>query len=352
MKSKVVLSFLGSILIVLGCVVFADFSETELLLNKDTQIVKYDDGETIGNSICSISKTDSEVCFQYTLGDKAPYPFAGIKLSSAEGFDLSSRDYLTLHTTTSVEKHIHVFYATKHDSSTNRMFRSELACVPNKTAYRLRLDEFTTPSWWFKNNRVLDEALHEADYSNVISINVENDVFVERGQADSVCVSSITVSSDNTYLVYIGLCLIILFNTGIFLWTLISKKKKVEIAYVATTHKPVQQDTSGDDLQAVINYINTHYQNPELSLKLMRSDLKITENRISALIKSEFTISYKDYLHQIRISEAKRLFKESDLNINEVSALVGYGDISTFNRVFKKKEGLTPGAFISNLTVT
>ncbi len=82
---------------------------------------------------------------------------------------------------------------------------------------------------------------------------------------------------------------------------------------------------------------------------MIKKALRIHENKISALIKDHFGISYKDYLHQIRITEAKRLFQEANLNINEVATLVGYGNISTFNRAFKAKEGITPSDFLNKL---
>lgn len=83
-----------------------------------------------------------------------------------------------------------------------------------------------------------------------------------------------------------------------------------------------------------------------MSLKKLRQDLKIPENKISIIIKDEFGVSYKDYVQDLRINEAKRLLASKEhLNINEVATLVGYGSISTFNRVFKERAGKTPGEF-------
>ena len=60
-------------------------------------------------------------------------------------------------------------------------------------------------------------------------------------------------------------------------------------------------------------------------------------------------MGYKEYIHQIKINEAKRLFKESKLNINEVATIVGFGNISTFNRVFKDLEGMTASQYIEKI---
>ena len=52
-----------------------------------------------------------------------------------------------------------------------------------------------------------------------------------------------------------------------------------------------------------------------------------------------------DYVHAIRIEEAKRLLETSDINVEEVSHAVGYEDSTSFRRLFKRKGGLTPAAY-------
>ena len=50
----------------------------------------------------------------------------------------------------------------------------------------------------------------------------------------------------------------------------------------------------------------------------------------------------KKYLNHIRILEAKRLLKNSDRQISEIAYIVGYGNISHFNRTFKQIEKYHP----------
>jgi AraC-like DNA-binding protein len=44
----------------------------------------------------------------------------------------------------------------------------------------------------------------------------------------------------------------------------------------------------------------------------------------------------------VRVEEAKRLLCVSDLSVTGVAASVGYGDLTTFNRVFRRWEGVCP----------
>ena len=43
--------------------------------------------------------------------------------------------------------------------------------------------------------------------------------------------------------------------------------------------------------------------------------------------------------------EARRLLAHSHLDVAEVAWYLGYRDVSYFGRVFRRKEGLTPGQF-------
>jgi transcriptional regulator GlxA family with amidase domain len=53
----------------------------------------------------------------------------------------------------------------------------------------------------------------------------------------------------------------------------------------------------------------------------------------------------KDYVHALRIEEAKQAIECSDGNIDEIAAQVGYEDVTFFRRLFKRQAGLTPAAY-------
>ena len=49
-----------------------------------------------------------------------------------------------------------------------------------------------------------------------------------------------------------------------------------------------------------------------------------------------------DYVNVARIHEAGRLLLKSHATMEEIAYRVGYGNVSTFNRNFKKMLGMTP----------
>lgn len=53
------------------------------------------------------------------------------------------------------------------------------------------------------------------------------------------------------------------------------------------------------------------------------------------------------YLSYWRIEKAKEMFDDDTLSIQDISLKVGFNDVHSFNRYFKKYEGVTPGQFRS-----
>ena len=48
------------------------------------------------------------------------------------------------------------------------------------------------------------------------------------------------------------------------------------------------------------------------------------------------------YLNHLRIEKAQELLTVTDLQIQEIAALVGYSDGLYFSRIFKKATGMAP----------
>ncbi len=52
-----------------------------------------------------------------------------------------------------------------------------------------------------------------------------------------------------------------------------------------------------------------------------------------------------EYVHTVRLEEAKQLLETTDLPVEAVAVDVGYQDASFFNRLFRRKASLTPAQY-------
>lgn len=51
------------------------------------------------------------------------------------------------------------------------------------------------------------------------------------------------------------------------------------------------------------------------------------------------------YVQALRVEEAKQMLETDGADVEHIAALVGYGDLRSFRRVFKRHAGLTPAAY-------
>jgi AraC-like DNA-binding protein len=63
---------------------------------------------------------------------------------------------------------------------------------------------------------------------------------------------------------------------------------------------------------------------------------------LSALFHRKVGIAFKRWVSAVRIREALRLMAEADHSITDIAFTVGFGDIRTFERCFKRCLGATP----------
>jgi transcriptional regulator GlxA family with amidase domain len=63
------------------------------------------------------------------------------------------------------------------------------------------------------------------------------------------------------------------------------------------------------------------------------------------LFKEEMSMSYVDYLKQIRIEKAKYLLINSDISVTDIGYQTGFYTMQNFFRVFKKSTYTTPGNY-------
>lgn len=97
--------------------------------------------------------------------------------------------------------------------------------------------------------------------------------------------------------------------------------------------------------QKILSYLESNYMK-DISLDKLADFVKLHPNYISSLFKKETGSNFVNYLHEIRIREAKKLLEsERYLPISLIGQQVGYEDKHYFSKVFKKYTGKTPGSY-------
>lgn len=92
------------------------------------------------------------------------------------------------------------------------------------------------------------------------------------------------------------------------------------------------------------DFICKNYQN-DVSLSFISEYVNLSPNYFCDLFKNETGIKFSEYVMDVRVKEAKRLLSKTDLKIYEVGSKVGYGEVVSFVRAFKKVVGITPAEY-------
>lgn len=100
-------------------------------------------------------------------------------------------------------------------------------------------------------------------------------------------------------------------------------------------------------VQKVISYLQTNYQE-EVRLNDVANYIGMSEAAFSRFMKKRTGRNFIEYLNDLRLGIASRLLVNSSKSIAEISFESGFNNISNFNRLFKKRKGVTPKEFRDN----
>ena len=124
------------------------------------------------------------------------------------------------------------------------------------------------------------------------------------------------------------------------------KKMTKPVEPVARSVMPdLKKGTVSRYVQEAMEYIHTHYQEPDVSVGSVAEHLGISEGHLSHIFKKETDTTLLGYLTRYRIHRAMGLLKDCRVKVYEVAQLVGYRDIAHFSATFKKIVGMSPSEY-------
>lgn len=109
-------------------------------------------------------------------------------------------------------------------------------------------------------------------------------------------------------------------------------------------NKARRNQKSMDKMKFIIKYTENHYTE-KISIQDISKALGLSQSHFMKFFKNMMGSSYIDYLNDYRLTMAARLLLSSEATILTIAGEVGFDNLSYFNRVFKKKYGMTPSSY-------
>jgi YesN/AraC family two-component response regulator len=122
-------------------------------------------------------------------------------------------------------------------------------------------------------------------------------------------------------------------------------RKRQNAGYLLTnTNTPPPVSMHSQCVQQILNYIEQHYPEPELSLKrIAEEQLYMNEDYLGRRFQKECGKRFNQYLTDLRITKSRYLLRHTNKSINEIAESVGYGNNPKyFSSVFHKAIGCSP----------
>ena len=101
------------------------------------------------------------------------------------------------------------------------------------------------------------------------------------------------------------------------------------------------QGAATEVVDAALCHIHNHF-NEELKMSSLASSFGMTPSSFSRFFKNATGDTFVAFVRRIRIIHACRLLVESDHSIAEICFMVGFNNLSNFNRHFRTLKGMTP----------
>ena len=94
----------------------------------------------------------------------------------------------------------------------------------------------------------------------------------------------------------------------------------------------------------IMSYCSQNFDR-DLSLDLLEKELHLNKYYISHIMSNRLHIGFNDYVNSLRVNSACKHLLKTDLTVTEISELVGFNTLRTFNRAFLKLMGQTPSEY-------
>jgi AraC-like DNA-binding protein len=115
-------------------------------------------------------------------------------------------------------------------------------------------------------------------------------------------------------------------------------------AYRVKTHAHdanTDEMSARDRVQSVLKYIEQHYYD-RFGLEEVSHMARMSSRHFSTLLNDITGKTFVNYLNEFRVEKAKELLEETDMAVSSIAFHVGFEELSSFYRAFKKKYDMPP----------
>ncbi|MGF6352262.1 two-component system response regulator YesN [Paenibacillus sp. 4624] len=124
--------------------------------------------------------------------------------------------------------------------------------------------------------------------------------------------------------------------------------KKLFIRITETFASMAQADPGSSGLVAeAVQYLKEHYRT-KIKLQQLANHIHVNAAYLGQQFKREMGVSFSEYVHRLRIEEARRMLRRTNMKISDIAFELGYHDAEYFTEKFKALTGELPSLYKNN----
>jgi AraC-like DNA-binding protein len=136
---------------------------------------------------------------------------------------------------------------------------------------------------------------------------------------------------------FLLIAVIVLIAAGGVLLYFLRKKAKQDDTVTPTQSQMI--------MQKVDDFVNDNLADPNLTIERIGEAVGLSRDYVRKIIKSETGKTSPQYLNTRRISKARELLANTNMNVSEVAFAAGYDSLEYFVKIFKQDTGLKPSEY-------
>lgn len=102
--------------------------------------------------------------------------------------------------------------------------------------------------------------------------------------------------------------------------------------------RPSAENRMSNELK---EYVSLNFRRP-LTLASLSKVYYVSEKYLGRIIKKALGMSFHAYLNEVRLHNAAALLRTQDMTVTDIALDSGFENVTYFNRMFKRKFGITP----------
>jgi AraC-like DNA-binding protein len=109
-------------------------------------------------------------------------------------------------------------------------------------------------------------------------------------------------------------------------------------------YRQLPQAKGKNHIANILDYIHQNLHK-DIDINTLAEYVGLSYSHVRKIFYDETGANVIAYINNLRINEAKQMLRQSNLSIREIALKLGYNNSQSFNRFFKKYEGITPGDY-------